>query len=990
MAVLLIASVSFALWTARAVTTSATWQTHTLNVLNKRESLHAALISAETHQRGYLLTGNTLFLTPYHADVRSVGDTLAELRRLTVDQPEQRARLIQIGSLVDARLERLREGIALRKTGTPESVTAFVSSGGGQALMVQIKRILDDFERFENRLLAARSRQLATNIRSLTLGVALSATLAVLVVLSAFYRVHTLRKATLQHAAFRGTLLDTIDAAIISTTPEGIVTSFNRSAEQMLGYGADEIVRHHDLTLFPDAGELARHAAALSRATGEPIEPGFDVFRRLASQNEPTEWRFACRSDSTVPVALTVSAMLDSAGTLMGYMAIARNITARKAAEEKIARTLKELADFKFALDEHAIVATTDANGTITYANDKFCAISQYAREELIGRTHRIINSGHHPYAFFEDMWRTISSGQVWNGEILNRAKDGSHYWVYSTIVPFLDEAGIPVQYISIRADITARKSAEQALVAAKTTAELANHTKDSFLATMSHEIRTPLGGLLGMLELLGFTPLSDDQRDALRAAHESGRSLLRIVNDILDWSKIEAGKLALSPQVTSIPQLVTSVVNTYARVASSKSLILEQRVDASIAPAHLIDPLRLSQILNNFVSNALKFTRKGRVELVAERLATVDDGETLRFSVRDTGIGMDEDIQQRLFQNFSQGSAETARMYGGTGLGLAICRRLADMMDGEITVESVPGQGSTFHLTLTLPVSEHSAAPVTAPSAIGEAVPARTLPRVIPPVDAPTILVVDDHPTNRKLLSIQLGLLGLRAETAENGDTALVMWRKGHYAAVITDCHMPKMDGYELARLIRRHEAEQGRSPCPIIAWTANALADEAARCRSAGMDELLVKPAAMPHLQDVLAKWVQSPAVPRIDASDDAAGRAAIVPINFAELDKLVTNESERVEVLREFMAQSQADLDALEAAMRVPDTAMVARIAHRMKGASRMVGARELTAACVFTVTMARQDQLRDVQPIKKALERLAAYLAENGCFELKRRA
>lgn len=972
------------------MTTSATWQTHTLNVLNKKESLLSALISAETHQRGYLLTGNEVFLTPYLADVRSVSETLDELRQLTGDQTDQQARLTKLAPMIDARIDRLQEGIALRKGGDTAGVTDFVSSGGGQALMVQIKRILVDFDRFENRLLAQRGSSLAMNIRSLTLGVALSATLAVLVVLSAFYRIHTLRKATLHHAAFRGTLLDNIDAAIISTTPDGVVTSFNRSAEQMLGYRADEVVHHQGLTLFPDARDLARQAAALSRASGETVEPGFEVFRRLAQQDETGEWQFARKTGDTVPVALTVSAMLDNSGTLTGYLAIARNITARKAAEEKIARTLKELADFKFALDEHAIVATTDASGTITYANDRFCAISKYRRDELIGHTHRVINSGHHPYAFFEDMWRTISSGNVWQGEIRNRAKDGSLYWVYSTIVPFLDDQGIPVQYISIRADITARKQAEDALVKAKTTAELANHTKDSFLATMSHEIRTPLGGLLGMLELLGFTPLSEDQRDTLRAAHDSGRSLLRIVNDILDWSKIEAGKLALAPQVTSIPQLMTSVVNTYARVASAKSLILEQHVDARIAPAHRVDPLRLSQILNNFVSNALKFTRKGRVELVAERLAADENGETLRFSVRDTGIGMDQDIQQRLFQNFSQGSAETARMYGGTGLGLAICRRLADLMDGEIEVESVPGKGSTFHLTLTLPVSQQAAAPVPASGALGGAVPARTLPRNMPPVDAPAVLVVDDHPTNRKLLSIQLGLLGLRAETAENGDTALVMWRKGHYAAVITDCHMPKMDGYELTRLIRRIESEEGRAPCPVIAWTANALADEAARCQAAGMNELLVKPAGMPHLQDVLSKWIRSTALKRVDADEDATGRAAIVPINFDELDKLVSNEAERVEVLREFMTQSRADLAALEAAMQVPDMAMAARIAHRMKGASRMVGARELTAACVFTMTMARQGQLRDIQTMKKALERLAAYLTESGYPPAEERA
>ncbi|MBT9568550.1 MAG: CHASE3 domain-containing protein [Thiobacillus sp.] len=984
---LLVASVAFALWTAQAITTETSWRTHTMQVLNTKERLLTALLGAETHERGYLLTGDVRFLASYRADVRVFEETLGELHRLSADQPMQQARLRQLTPLIDARLTRLNNGIALRTEGTPEAVVAFISSGHGRTLMNEIQGVLTGFEHFEKQLLAERSARLASTIRSLTLGVALTALLAVLVVLGALYRTHTLRQATQQHAAFRGALLDNIDAAIISTTPAGIVTSFNRGAEQMLGYAAMEIVNLRDLTLFPDAAQLARRAAEHARPSGDAVAPGFDVFRHLADTRDAGEWQFRRKNGDPVPVALTVSPMLDDAGNLTGYLAIARDVAARKAAEEQIARSLKDLADFKSALDEHAIVATTDASGTITYANDKFCAISKYTQADLIGHTHRVVNSGHHPAAFFEDLWRTISSGKVWSGEILNRAKDGSLYWVHSTIVPFLDDQGIPIQYISIRADITARKQAEQALLTAKTSAELANHTKDSFLATMSHEIRTPLGGLLGMLELLDFTQLSDDQRDTLRAAHESGRSLLRIVNDILDWSKIEAGKLALSPQATSIPQLVASVVNTYARVASSKSLILEQHVDECIESAHVVDPLRLSQILNNFVSNALKFTRKGRVEVTARRLARKDGDETIRFSVKDTGIGMDQDIQQRLFQNFSQGSAETARMYGGTGLGLAICRRLADMMEGEIDVASVPGQGSVFHLTLTLEVSQVDAAKIQQPGTIGDPMPAHTLAHGIPPIDAPTILVVDDHPTNRKLLSIQLGLLGLRAEAAENGDTALVMWRKGRYAAVITDCHMPRMDGYELARLIRRTEAEQGRAATPIIAWTANALADESARCTAAGMDDLLVKPAGMPHLQEVLSKWINSPALLKIDGGIDRPAGAAIVPISFSELDKLVSSEPDRAEVLREFMAQSWADLAALDAAMKVPDTALAARIAHRLKGASRMVGARELTAACVFTVTMARQGQLRDIQAMRDALGRLATYLADNGYPNLK---
>ncbi|HEY9098751.1 MAG TPA: CHASE3 domain-containing protein [Thiobacillus sp.] len=981
---LLAISAALGIWAANEVSISAGWQKHTLLVLNKKESLLADLASAETGERGYLLTGNERFLGPYFSAVNTLDGKLSELRELTADQPSQQARINALQPLIEDRLDRLKTGIELRKTGDETNAQAFVSSGQGKALMDEIRRIMADFEKLENSLLVQRSERLATDIRNLTLGVFFSALLAVFIAAGAFYRLLKMGEVTRHRAAFQGTLLDSIDAAIISTTPDGIITSFNRSAENLLGYQAKEVVGKQSPIAFHDAEELASHAEGLAHPNGHPVSPGFEFLVEYsgAENRNSREWTYLRKDATRVPVMLTISAMLNDKGNPIGHLIIARDIAAQKASEAQITRTLKELADFKAALDEHAIVATTDASGIITYANEKFCAISKYSRDELLGQDHRIINSGHHPHTFFLDLWQTISNGKVWKGEIQNRAKDGSPYWVNTTIVPFLNDQGMPTQYIAIRADISQRKDAELALVAAKTTAELANHTKDSFLATMSHEIRTPLGGLLGMLELLGFTPLNNDQRDTLRAAHESGRSLLRIVNDILDWSKIEAGKLELAPQATSIRQLLSSVVNTYARVASAKSLILESHIDERLSEAHIVDPLRLSQILNNFVSNALKFTRKGRVLVRAERTGHDDTHDHIKFSVQDTGIGMDLDVQQRLFQNFSQGSTETARMYGGTGLGLAICRRLADLMQGKIGMQSEAGKGSTFFITLTLPLSENNPFALQEHEFLPSTVPEYSLTHSPPPVDAPSILVVDDHPTNRKLLAIQLGLLGLQAETAENGDIALVMWQNGRYAAVITDCHMPKMDGYELAQLIRKTEAEQGRAYTPIIAWTANALPNEAKRCYEAGMDELLVKPAGMPHLKMVLSRWIATPLLLKTQPGNLDSTSTTIAPIDYSELDKLVSSAADKAEVLEEFMTQSWSDITALEAALASRDFSVAARIAHRMRGASRMVGARELTAACLVLQNTAGKGQPDHMHTVRSELDRLAAHLVEAG--------
>jgi two-component system sensor histidine kinase EvgS len=515
-------------------------------------------------------------------------------------------------------------------------------------------------------------------------------------------------------------------------------------------------------------------------------------------------------------------------------------------------------------------------------------------------------------------------------------------------------------------------KTAMQKLEQRETELAAANRAKDSFLATMSHEIRTPLTGMLGMLELLSMTQLDNEQRVTLDTAWDSGRGLLRIVSDVLDWSKIEDGKLELSLRPTSIPQLLQEVVNTYSRVASAKSLILGRRVDPHLSAAHIVDPLRLSQVLNNFVSNAIKFTQYGQIELNAELIEKLDGGERILFSVRDTGVGIAKEVQEHLFQRYRQGSADTARMYGGTGLGLAICRRLTEMMDGQIELKSEPGLGSIFSITLTLPVSG-------VPSEIVRNFHPDVKQREVTPLfadslNAPRVLAVDDHPTNRDLLARQIKLLGLKCETAESGQVALSMWRDGHYALVITDCHMPDMDGYGLSREIRKFEAEEGRPRMPIIAWTANAQAEETAHCHDAGMDDLLVKPANLALLKKTLSRWLpatdadggrQSPAQSR--ANNGLAG-----PIDYAVLNMVVADRASQIQVLRDFQSHIRSDMKKLTEQMEIGEPSAVESTAHRMKGSSRMVGAQHLAIACEAIEQAARNGDMAGARVEKASLD------------------
>ncbi|MGH2448079.1 MAG: PAS domain S-box protein [Chloroflexota bacterium] len=611
---------------------------------------------------------------------------------------------------------------------------------------------------------------------------------------------------------------------ILTLDGDGKILSWNEAAGQTFGWTEDEVVGQP----IPFCGADDPEAGLRERA--------------LAGQSVTNlELRHQTRDGSPLDLSMSVAPVRDVSGGITGVMYVYADITARKQAETALAVERDFAMQVMNAMGQG--LAVTDEEGRFEFVNPAYAAMLGLERETLIGGS---------PFDFTEaadtkvlqEALKAQRGGQDATYETRVRSADGNKLFVLNTNVPRWRDGKV-VGAIAVVTDLTERKRTEEALSLARDQALEASRLKSEFLATMSHEIRTPMNGIMGMIELLMDTDLDVEQREFVSVVGDSAGSLLSIINDILDFSKIEADKLVLDSTVFDPIGVVEGAAELLASRARERQLSLMTYVDPTIPSQVRGDSGRLRQVLLNLLGNAVKFTERGDVTVKATLEGVEAGAARLRFEVRDSGIGLSEVARQRLFQPFVQADGSTTRKYGGTGLGLAICKRLIEMMGGEIGVDSTEGEGSTFWFTVRLETTAESGQAQVAPSGLAGA----------------RVLVVDRSEASREITRLVLASGDMQVEAVSSGSAALSLLESSSgnsFGAVVTDLSLSDMDGLELGRAIW---SDPDLNRTPVIVLTALDKRGQGEAAVRAGCAAYLTKPAKRQQLVDALAAAILGP---------------------------------------------------------------------------------------------------------------------------------
>lgn len=578
----------------------------------------------------------------------------------------------------------------------------------------------------------------------------------------------------------------------------------------------------------------------------------------------------------------------------------------------------------------------------IVYVNKSFTALTGYTPEEAIGRSPKFLQGLKTDRKILARVAQAIEEKRPISVEVLNYSKEGYEYWVEITLNPiFCPETKECVYFLATERDVTERKNAESQLRKAIEKAEMGTKAKSEFLANMSHELRTPMNGILGLAEILQGLELSDDVRECVDAIHGSGMSLLSIVNDILDLSKIEAQELEIETYPFKSRDVMKNIRDVTVHSAAKKGLNYDVDISNDVPDWLMGDGKRIQQVIFNLVGNAIKFTEYGGIGVHID-WKHMNGKNRLMVQVQDTGIGIPAEFQDKLFNKFSQADSSISRKFGGTGLGLAITKYLVEMMGGDIGFTSKVNQGTIFFFNI--PIEEAPKQDI-----LQTEIKVNSQNSLVG-VDFQNIraLIVEDHPINQMLAVKWLKKLGLKnIDQALNGFESLTLLRNNQYDFILMDCQMPELDGYETTSLIRDMEKQMNKRT-PIIAMTANAMLGEREKCLQAGMDDYLSKPLNFDQFQMCVAQWIG--ANPSVEPQQAVGMLDTSVPVDLTRLNEFTEGDKDTESmVINLFLDTAYEALDGLKTAQLSDESEAWSKAAHSFKGASGNLGAMTLHAIC-----------------------------------------
>jgi PAS domain S-box-containing protein len=627
-------------------------------------------------------------------------------------------------------------------------------------------------------------------------------------------------------------------ASVVITNDQGTIEYVNPKFTEITGYSFQEAVGQNPRIL----------------KSGETPPEGYKELWDTITAGK--EWRGVFhnkkKSGELYWESASISPIKDAQGHITHFLGVKEDITALRQTQELLAK----LSLVASKTDNAVII--TDKRGLVEWVNDGFTHLTGFTLEEVVGRKPGTLLQG--PLTDPEAVGRIrkhLRTKQAFSEELIEYHKEGWTYWVSMDVTPILDEKGEVTRFIAIERDITQRKQTEEALAQAKEAAEDANRAKSEFLASMSHEIRTPMNAIIGMADLLWETPLDEEQKLYLQTFREAGDTLLTIINNILDLSKVEAGQVQLEAIDFDLTEVVEKTCGIMAAPAHAKGIELACHLDPGVPPRLVGDPGHLRQVLGNLIGNAIKFTEKGEVLVEVKPAAEAETVPPppgmcrLSFAIRDTGIGIPPDKLEIIFEKFSQADTSITRKYGGTGLGLAITRGLVELMGGQIRAESKVNEGSTFAFTAQFGLPSE----VPAPTPSGEV-----------DLTGLRVLVVDDNATNRIILKEILTQWGLEVSEAPDGESGLAELKKARdlgqpYRLLLLDRRMPGLDGFEVAENIKQ---EQGMADITIMMLTSDGRSGDVIRARALGLEGYLVKPVKRAELRAAINAALGKAAAP------------------------------------------------------------------------------------------------------------------------------